>query len=49
MIRALGMAYRTGRYSRFLVFAMSELAFIAWAKLDSDTRNTAIEQLDFAV
>lgn len=49
MIRALGMAYRTGRYNRFLVFAMSELAFIAWAKLDSDTRNTAIEQLDFAV
>lgn len=49
MIRALKMAYRTGRYNRFTVFAMSELAFIAWAKLESDTRNMASEQLVFAL
>lgn len=49
MIRALSMAYRTGRYNRFTVFAMSELAFIAWSKLDSDTRALAAEQLAFAV
>ena len=49
MILALGMAYRTGRYNRFTVFAMSELAFIAWSKLDSDTRALAVEQLSFAV
>jgi len=49
MIRALGMAYRTGRYNRFTVFAMSELAFISWPKLDSDTRALAAEQLAFAV
>ncbi len=49
MTRALAMAYRTGRYNRFTVIAMSELAFIAWAKLDAETRNIAGEQFAFAV
>jgi hypothetical protein len=49
MIRALAMTYRTGRYNRFTVYAMSELAFAAWSKLDGDTRKAASEQLAFAV
>ncbi|MDP6475141.1 MAG: hypothetical protein QF449_00460 [Alphaproteobacteria bacterium] len=49
MIRALAMAYRTGRFNRFTVFAMSELAFIAWGHLESDTRSLAVEQFAFAV
>ncbi len=49
MIRALAMAYRTGRYNRFTVYAMSELAFVSWAKLDSETRKAAGEQFAFAV
>lgn len=49
MIRTLAMTYRTGRYNRFMVFAMSELAFVAWGKLDSETRKAASEQLAFAV
>ena len=49
MIRALAMTYRTGRYNRFSVFAMTELAFLTWAQLESDTRAIAIEQIAFAV
>jgi hypothetical protein len=48
MITALAMTYRTGRYNRFTVYAMSELAFVAWAKLDGETRKAASEQFAFA-
>jgi hypothetical protein len=41
MTKALAMTYRTGRYNRFTVFAMSELAFVSWSKLDRETRAAA--------
>lgn len=48
MTKALAMTYRTGRYNRFTVFAMSELAFVSWSKLDRETLAAAGTQFAFA-
>ena len=48
MTKALAMTYCTGRYNRFTVFAMSELAFVSWSKLDRETRAAAGTQFAFA-
>jgi hypothetical protein len=49
MIRALSMTYRTGQYNRFTVFAMTELAFLAWGQLEPEIRARASEQIVFAM